>query len=81
LEVGVGTGKNLAFYPSGAQMTAIDLSDQMLARARRRAAELGVKVDLRLMDAQRLEFPNGAFDAAVVTFVFCSRKRPSPTGC
>jgi phosphatidylethanolamine/phosphatidyl-N-methylethanolamine N-methyltransferase len=72
LEVGVGTGKNLSFYPPGGQMTAIDLSDRMLARARQRAAVLGVQVDLRLMDAQRLEFPDNAFDAAVATFVFCS---------
>ena len=76
LEVGVGTGKNLPFYPSGALMTAIDLSDQMLARARRRAVELGAKVELRLMDAQHLEFPDGAFDAAVATFVFCSVPDP-----
>ena len=72
LEVGVGTGKNLSFYPPGAQMTAIDLSDRMLARARQRAAALGVHADLRLMDAQHLEFPDNAFDAAVATFVFCS---------
>lgn len=76
LEVGVGTGKNLSFYPPGAQMTAIDLSDQMLARARRRAAGLGVKVDLRLMDAQCLEFPDAWFDQAVATFVFCSVPDP-----
>lgn len=76
LGVGVGTGKNLPFYPSGAQMTAIELSDQMLARARRRAAELGVKVDLRLMDAQHLVFPDAGFDAAVATFVFCSVPDP-----
>ncbi len=76
LEVGVGTGKNLPFYPPGAQMTAIDLSDRMLARARRRAAALGVQVDLRLMDVQRLEFPDDAFDAAVATFVFCSVPDP-----
>jgi ubiquinone/menaquinone biosynthesis C-methylase UbiE len=76
LEVGVGTGKNLPFYPSGAQMTAIDLSDRMLVRARRRAAALGVQVDLRLMDAQHLEFPAGTFDAAVATFVFCSVPDP-----
>jgi phosphatidylethanolamine/phosphatidyl-N-methylethanolamine N-methyltransferase len=76
LEVGVGTGKNLAFYPAGAQMTAIDLSDRMLARARQRAAALGVRVDLRLMDAQHLEFPDNAFDAAVTTFVFCSVPDP-----
>ncbi len=43
LEVGVGTGKNLSFYPPGAQMTAIDLSDRMLARARWRAAGLGCR--------------------------------------
>lgn len=76
LEVGVGTGKNLSFYPAGAQMTAIDLSDRMLARARQRAAALGVRVDLRLMDAQHLEFPDAVFDAAVATFVFCSVPDP-----
>jgi ubiquinone/menaquinone biosynthesis C-methylase UbiE len=76
LEVGVGTGKNLPYYPAGAQVTAIDLSERMLERARRRAADLGTQVDLRLMDAQRLEFPDGAFDAAVATFVFCSVPDP-----
>jgi len=76
LEVGVGTGKNLSFYPPGAQMTAIDLSDWILARARQRAAALGVPVDLRLMDAQHLEFPDAVFDAAVATFVFCSVPDP-----
>ncbi len=76
LEVGVGTGKNLPFYPPGAQMTAIDLSDRMLARARQHAAALGVPVDLRLMDAQHLEFPDAVFDAAVATFVFCSVPDP-----
>lgn len=76
LEVGVGTGKNLPYYPPAAQVTAIDLSERMLARARRRAADLGVRVDLRLMDAQHLAFPAGTFDAAVATFVFCSVPDP-----
>ncbi len=76
LEVGVGTGKNLPYYPPTAQVTAIDLSERMLARARRRAADLGVRVDLRLMDAQHLAFSAGAFDAAVATFVFCSVPDP-----
>ena len=35
LEVGVGTGRNLALYPPGVALTGIDVSDQMLARARR----------------------------------------------
>ena len=44
LEVGVGTGRNLSFYPPGAQMTAIDLSDRILARARQRAASVIAEV-------------------------------------
>ncbi len=72
LEVGVGTGKNIPFYPKGAQVTAIDLSERMLARAQRRADEMNIEVDLRHMDVQDLEFPDDAFDAAVATFVFCS---------
>ena len=43
----------------------------MLARGQR-AAALGIQVDLRLMDAQHLEFLDNAFDTAVATFVFCS---------
>lgn len=72
LEVGVGTGKNMPYYPAGAQVTAIDLSDRMLARARKRAQRLGLSVDLQQMDAQRLDFADHEFDAAVATFVFCS---------
>lgn len=76
LEVGVGTGKNMPYYPPGAQVTAIDLSPAMLAQARRRAAELGIQVDLREMDAEHLTFPDASFDTAVATFVFCSVPEP-----
>src|SRR5450759_5329491 len=40
LEVGVGTGKNMDYYPRGPRVTAIDLSELMLQRASKRAAEL-----------------------------------------
>ena len=76
LEVGVGTGKNILYHPKGVQVTAVDLSDKMLERAQRRAQELDSEVDLRLMDAQKLAFPDTAFDAAVATFVFCSVPDP-----
>jgi ubiquinone/menaquinone biosynthesis C-methylase UbiE len=76
LEVGVGTGVNIAYYPGGARVTAIDISDRMLARAERRAERLGVAVGLVLMDAQRLDFPDAAFDAVVSTCVFCSVPDP-----
>jgi phosphatidylethanolamine/phosphatidyl-N-methylethanolamine N-methyltransferase len=76
LEVGVGTGKNVPYYPAGAQVTAVDLSENMLQRARRRAQELSIAVDLHVMDAQRLDFPDASFDAVVASFVFCSVPDP-----
>lgn len=76
LEVGVGTGKNMAYYPPGARVTAVDLSERMLERARRRARRLGVEVELRPMDVQGLEFPDREFDTVVATFVFCSVPAP-----
>ena len=76
LEVGVGTGKNFAYYPRGATMTGIDLSDRMLVQAKARAQQLGTTIDLREMDAQALAFPDDDFDAAVATCVFCSVPDP-----
>lgn len=72
LEVGVGTGKNMAHYPPGAHVTAVDVSPKMLERARRAPVASRVNVELRLMDVEQLEFPDDTFDAAVATFVFCS---------
>ena len=76
LEVGVGTGVNIGCYPGGAHVTAIDLSDEMLARAKQRAERLHAAVDLALMDAQHLDFPDATFDAVVATCVFCSVPDP-----
>ncbi len=71
LDAGVGTGRNMSFYPAGARVTGIDLSPQMLARAARRRARLGVDVELRQMDVTATEFPDGCFDVVVATFLFC----------
>lgn len=76
LELGVGTGKNIPFYPTGAEVTAIDISERMIARAARRAAKLGVSVRLEVQDAQRLPYATGAFDSIVATFLFCSVPDP-----
>lgn len=72
LEVGIGTGKNIQYYPPEAQVTGIDLSEGMLSRARRRADALGMDVELRHVDVQHLPFDDDSFDVAVATFVFCS---------
>lgn len=76
LEVGVGTGKNFPYYPAGAEMVAIDLSDKMLERAREKAKKLGIKVHLLQMDVQDLKFEANSFDTVAGTFVFCSVPDP-----
>ncbi len=77
LEIGVGTGKNIPFYPADIAVTAIDLSPRMLERARRRAARYPDRtVELLEMDAQALRFPDNTFDEAAATFVFCSVPDP-----
>jgi ubiquinone/menaquinone biosynthesis C-methylase UbiE len=76
LEVGVGTGKNLRYYPVGAEMIAIDLSEKMLERAKRKASEQKLEVHLQQMDVQKLEFADKSFDSVVASFVFCSVPDP-----
>ena len=71
LDAGVGTGRNIPYYPEGAVVTGVDLSPAMLGRARARAQEVGRAVDLQLMDVTKLEFPDASFDAAVASFLFC----------
>jgi ubiquinone/menaquinone biosynthesis C-methylase UbiE len=72
LEVAIGTGLNLAHYPTGVRLTGVEWSPAMLDIARRRAVELGRDVDLRQGDAQDLEFPDASFDMAVCTFSLCA---------
>ncbi|MCC6622263.1 MAG: methyltransferase domain-containing protein [Deltaproteobacteria bacterium] len=76
LELGVGTGRSLRYYPAGGEVVGIDLSPRMLARARRRAERLGVAVDLRVADIQALPFPDASFETVLATCVFCSVPEP-----
>lgn len=72
LEVAVGSGRNLPFYPAGIRLTGIDLSPEMLAIARGRAAKLDRQVELREGDAHRLPFADASFDTVICTFSLCS---------
>ncbi|WP_236826469.1 MULTISPECIES: class I SAM-dependent methyltransferase [unclassified Blastococcus] len=72
LEVGVGTGRNLPLFPPEVELTGIDLSPAMLARAEARAAQLARPADLCLGDAQRLPFPDSSFDSVIATLTLCS---------
>lgn len=72
LEVAVGTGLNLPYYPRGTDLTAIDLSPRMLAIARKRAAELGVEAELNESTATPLAFADESFDTVICTLALCS---------
>jgi len=76
LEVGVGTGRNMPYYPVGLQIIAIDVTPGMLSQALKRATSLKLNVDLQVGDVQALEFQDNSFDTAVATFVFCSVPNP-----
>lgn len=71
VEVGVGTGLALPRYTADKRITGIDLSADMLARARARVASLGLAhVDALLeLDAEDTGLPDACFDIAAVMFV------------
>lgn len=79
LEIGVGSGLNLAFYDpervSG--VTALDPSRPLLARAAPRAAAAPVPVTLVEGTAEQLPFPDASFDSAVMTYTLCSVADPA----
>jgi ubiquinone/menaquinone biosynthesis C-methylase UbiE len=72
LEIGLGTGRNLPHYRGDVRLTGVELSPAMLEVARSRARELGREVDLRVGDAQALEFPEQSFDTVVCTLSLCT---------
>ena len=71
LDAGVGTGRNMGYYPADADMTGIDLSPSMLQRAIWRRENLRIPVQLAQMNALETAFPDGHFNAIVATFLFC----------
>jgi ubiquinone/menaquinone biosynthesis C-methylase UbiE len=72
LDVAIGTGLNLPHYPPGVRLTAVDLSPVMLAATAKRADDLGLSVDLREAEAERLPFDDASFDTVVCTLSLCS---------
>lgn len=74
LELGIGTGLNLPYYPVGIELTAIEPDPDMLRRARKRA--LHHPAHLLLGEAESLPFQDAQFDTVVGTLVFCTISNP-----
>jgi ubiquinone/menaquinone biosynthesis C-methylase UbiE len=79
LIVGAGTGLDLPHIPAGVEIVATDLAPQMVRRASRRAASLGLDGEFLVMDGERLDFPNASFDHVVLHLVLAVM--PDPEAC
>ncbi len=71
LEIGVGTGLSFDDYDATTEITGIDISEPMIARAKERlnSGRYPYVRDLKVMDAQNLEYPDATFDCVVGQFV------------
>lgn len=78
LEVGVGTGISLPGYAATSRVTGVDISEPMLAKARRRVSRLGLdNVEaIAVGDAERLDFPDNSFDVVVAQYVVTAVPNP-----
>jgi len=76
LEVGVGTGLSLPAYRRELEIVGIDLSPDMLDKARERADRLTNVAGLHEMDAAELKFPDGSFDTVVAMYVMTVVSEP-----
>ncbi|HAY21490.1 MAG TPA: SAM-dependent methyltransferase, partial [Desulfobacterales bacterium] len=78
LEIGIGTGASLTLYPPHTQVIGIDISEGMIKKAKKRLAALknGHDVELKVMDACNLEFPNESFDAVIASYVITTVPDP-----
>jgi ubiquinone/menaquinone biosynthesis C-methylase UbiE/predicted ester cyclase len=72
LEIAAGTARNLPFYPEGVRVTGVELSPVMAALGRKRAEDLGRQIDMRVGDAEALDFPDESFDTVVCTYGLCT---------
>jgi len=77
LDVGTGNGSlALVLAGMGHDVVGIDISEGMLSVARKKAEERGVNPDLRIGDAESLEFEDGCFDAVVSRIVLWTLPNP-----
>ncbi|MDD2631147.1 MAG: class I SAM-dependent methyltransferase [Bacteroidales bacterium] len=75
LEVGIGTGKNIPYYPENVDLTGIDFSEKMISKAKEKVTE-SKNIQLLEMDAQQMQFDDNTFDTVVTSCVFCSVPDP-----
>jgi ubiquinone/menaquinone biosynthesis C-methylase UbiE len=78
LEIGIGTGLNLAHYDRAVVETIVGLDPgvEMHPLARRRSRNAGLAVELVGLSAERIPFDDGSFDTVLVTYALCTIPDP-----
>jgi SAM-dependent methyltransferase len=76
LFVAIGTGADIRHFPPGQDITAIDISSDMLAKAARRQGQYEGRLSLVRADASALPFAENSFDTAVTSCTLCSVPDP-----
>ena len=76
LFLAVGTGQDIQFFPPGREITAIDISDRMIAQARPKAEAYDGRLELRHQDVHDLDYPDATFDQVFTSCTFCSVPDP-----
>ena len=78
LEIGIGTGQNLAHYDKSKvkQLVGLDPSMQMHSLARKRVAAAGLEVELLGLSAEKIPQDDASFDTVVVTYTLCTIPDP-----
>lgn len=78
LEIGIGTGRNLAFYDPAklTSLQGLDPAPQMSGKAQKRARAAGLDVELITLSAERIPAPDATYDTVVCTFTLCTIPDP-----
>ena len=72
IELGSGTGLNLGHYPSDAELVLTEPEEPMARRLEKRVRDLGRAAEVVRAPGEALPYPDGSFDAAVVTLALCT---------
>jgi len=74
LEIGIGSGLNLAFYDKTKvdRVIGLDPSPELQVMARKRAAEAGIDVDWVTLSSEVIPLDDASVDSIVVTYTLCS---------
>jgi ubiquinone/menaquinone biosynthesis C-methylase UbiE len=76
LMVAAGTGSDFRYFPSGHEITAVDISSRMVEQATQRAGAYDGRLSVEVADVQELQYASASFDTVVTSCTFCSVPDP-----